>query len=144
MSETEIKKVEEQAAEVAATEAAPAAAEEKAPAARKSSIINAFIGEEREKFYKSFDETFLSMFPHFVESFNALLREDERLEPKPGELLSTELRIFALIRLGITDSTKIARFLRYSLATIYSYRSKVRNKAIDKINFEQLVEQIQS
>ena len=49
-----------------------------------------------------------------------------------------------LIRLGITDSTKIARFLRYSLATIYSYRSKVRNKAIDKINFEQLVEQIQS
>lgn len=104
----------------------------------------AFIGEEREKFYKSFDETFLSMFPHFVESFNALLREEERLEPKPGELLSTELRIFALIRLGITDSTKIARFLRYSLATIYSYRSKVRNKAIDKINFEQLVEQIQS
>lgn len=103
----------------------------------------AFIGEEREKFYKSFDETFLSMFPHFVESFNDLLREDEKLEPKQGELLSTELRIFALIRLGITDSAKIARFLRYSLTTIYNYRSKVRNRALDRIHFEQLVEQIQ-
>ena len=103
-----------------------------------------FITEEREKFYKSFDETFLSLFPHFVESLNALLRDDEQLHPHPGELLSTELRIFALIRLGITDSNKIARFLRYSLTTIYNYRSKVRNKAKDKIQFETQVGQIQS
>lgn len=103
-----------------------------------------FITEEREKFYKSFDETFLSLFPHFVESLNALLRDDEQLHPHPGELLSTELRIFALIRLGITDSNKIARFLRYSLTTIYNYRSKVRNKAKDKMQFETLVGQIQS
>lgn len=102
----------------------------------------AFIGEEREKFYKSFDKTFLNMFPHFVESFNALLRPEERLVPKQGELLSTELRIFALIRLGITDSNKIARFLRYSLTTIYNYRSKVRNRAIDKNRFEENVMQI--
>ena len=103
-----------------------------------------FITEEREKFYKSFDETFLSLFPHFVESLNALLRDDEQLHPHPGELLSTELRIFALIRLGITDSNKIARFLRYSLTTIYNYRSKVRNKAKDKMQFETQVGQIQS
>lgn len=103
-----------------------------------------FITEEREKFYKSFDETFLSLFPHFVESFNALLRDEERIYPHPGELLSTELRIFALIRLGITDSNKIARFLRYSLTTIYNYRSKVRNKAKDKTQFEIQVGQIQS
>lgn len=101
-----------------------------------------FIGEEREKFYKSFDETFLSMFPHFVGEFNSLLRENEQLKPKQGDLLSPELRIFALIRLGITDSNKIARFLRYSLITIYNYRSKVRNKARDKVHFEQQVAQI--
>lgn len=103
-----------------------------------------FITEEREKFYKSFDETFLSLFPHFVESLNALLRDNEQIHPHPGELLSTELRIFALIRLGITDSNKIARFLRYSLTTIYNYRSKVRNKAKDKMQFETQVGQIQS
>ncbi len=103
-----------------------------------------FITEEREKFYKSFDETFLHLFPNFVESLNNLLRDDEKIYPHPGELLSTELRIFALIRLGITDSNKIARFLRYSLTTIYNYRSKVRNKAKDKVQFEIQVGQIQS
>lgn len=103
----------------------------------------AFIGEERGKFYRSFDETFLSLFPHFVESFNRLLRDDEHIYPKNDELLSTELRIFALIRLGITDSNKIARFLRYSLITIYNYRSKVRNKAKDKKMFEEQVEKIE-
>lgn len=103
-----------------------------------------FITEEREKFYKSFDETFLSLFPHFVESLNALLRDDEQLHPHPGELLSTELRIFALIRLGITDSGQIARFLRYSVHTIYNYRSRIRNKAKDRMAFETQVGQIQS
>lgn len=102
-----------------------------------------FIEEERAKFYRSFDETFLNLFPNFVESFNALLVEEERIHPKPGELLSPELRIFALIRLGITDSNKIARFLRYSLNTIYIYRSKVRNKALgDKNLFDQEVMRI--
>lgn len=102
-----------------------------------------FIEEERAKFYRSFDETFLNLFPNFVESFNALLIEEERIHPKPGELLSPELRIFALIRLGITDSNKIARFLRYSLNTIYIYRSKVRNKALgDKNLFDQEVMRI--
>ena len=66
-----------------------------------------------------------------------LLIEEGRIYPKSGELLTTELRIFALIRLGVTDSNKIAHFLGYSLATIYNYRSKIRNKAIgDKEQFE--------
>ena len=103
-----------------------------------------FIEEERIKFYKSFDETFLNLYPHFVEQFNELLAEGEKIYPKPGELLCTEIRIFALIRLGISDSNKIARFLRYSINTIYIYRSKVRNKAKgDKAEFEQEVMKIE-
>lgn len=102
-----------------------------------------FIEDEREKFYHEFDRTFLNLFPHFVDSFNSLLIEDGQIYPKPGELLCTEIRIFALIRLGITDSNKIARFLSYSLTTIYNYRSKVRNKAKgDKNLFEQEVMKI--
>ncbi len=97
-----------------------------------------FIEEERSKFYKSFDETFLRLYPRFVEQFNELLADGEKIFPKPGELLCTEIRIFALIRIGITDSNKIARFLRYSINTIYIYRSKIRNKAKgDKSLFEQ-------
>ena len=75
--------------------------------------------------------------------FNKLLNEKDRITPKPGDLLNTELRIFALIRLGITDSTRIAEFLQYSLTTIYTYRSKVRNKAVgDKNEFEAAVMRI--
>ena len=71
----------------------------------------------------------MHLFPDFVADFNALLTEGEEVVLKPGELLNTELRIFALIRLGIADSNKIAEFLRYSLKTIYNYRTKMRNKA---------------
>lgn len=88
-----------------------------------------FIEEELKDFYANFDNTFLQLFPTFVEDFNALLAEGERICLKPGEQMNTELRIFALIRLGITDSVKIAQFLRYSVTTIYNYRTKVRNKA---------------
>lgn len=88
-----------------------------------------FIDEELKDFYANFDNTFLQLFPTFVEDFNALLAEGEQIYPKANERMSTELRIFALIRLGITDSVKIAQFLRYSVTTIYNYRTKVRNKA---------------
>ena len=87
-----------------------------------------FLDEELKEFYANFDVTFLQLFPNFVDEFNALLTEP--MQPKPGEQLNTELRIFALIRLGITDSTKIAQFLRYSVTTIYNYRTRVRNKAL--------------
>ena len=88
-----------------------------------------FIEGELKEFYTNFDNTFLQQFPTFVEDFNALLADDEQISLKAGERMNTELRIFALIRLGITDSVKIAQFLRYSVTTIYNYRTKVRNKA---------------
>lgn len=87
------------------------------------------IEDELKAFYEQFDMTFLNLFPTFVEDFNNLLLPEERILPKKQGTLNTELRIFALIRLGITDSDKIAKFLRYSLTTIYNYRTKVRNKA---------------
>ena len=88
-----------------------------------------FIEGELKEFYTNFDNTFLQLFPTFVEDFNALLADDEQISLKAGERMNTELRIFALIRLGITDSVKIAQFLRYSVTTSYNYRTKVRNKA---------------
>ena len=87
------------------------------------------IDDDLKAFYEQFDKTFLSLFPTFVEDFNHLLLPEEAIVPKRVGSLNTELRIFALIRLGITDSDSIAKFLRYSLTTIYNYRTKVRNKA---------------
>ena len=87
------------------------------------------IDEELKAFYFQFDKTFLSLFPTFVEDFNALLLPGEAIVPKKSGTLNPELRIYALIRLGIADSEKISKFLRYSLTTIYNYRTKVRNKA---------------
>lgn len=102
-----------------------------------------FLRDERKAFYRDFDKSFLDLFPRFVERFNNLLQEDGRVTPKAGELLNTELRIFALIRLGVTDTNSIAHFLGYSLATVYNYRSKMRNKAVgDKDKFEQEVMRI--
>lgn len=103
----------------------------------------AFVDNELEELYKNFDNIFLSLYPTFVEDFNTLLISEEQIVLKPGELLNTELRIFALIRLGITDSVKIASFLRYSLSTIYNYRTKARNKAaVSRDEFENLVMRI--
>lgn len=91
---------------------------------------SSFITTEEENFYADFDEAFLSIFPDFISNFNALLQPDAQIVPKREEMLNTELRIFALIRLGIADSNRIAHFLNYSLPTIYSYRSRIRNKSI--------------
>ena len=103
----------------------------------------AVINDEQEHFYRDFDEAFLNLYPHFIEKFNKLLREDAQILPKKGELLTTELRIFALIRLGETDSAQIAKFLNYSVTTIYNYRSRTRNNALkDKENFENQVMQL--
>lgn len=99
-----------------------------------------FLKDERKCFYNEFDRSFLDLFPNFVNDFNNLLVEEGRIFPKSGEILNTELRIFALIRLGVTDSNRIAHFLGYSLATVYNYRSKIRNKAKgDKDSFEKTV-----
>lgn len=101
------------------------------------------VDNELEELYKQFDNIFLNLYPGFVEGFNSLLIKEEQVQLKPGELLNTELRIFALIRLGITDSVKIAGFLRYSLSTIYNYRTKARNKAaVSRDEFENQVMKI--
>lgn len=85
---------------------------------------------ELKEFYRSFDTIFLHIYPDFVNDFNSLLQEDKKIVPKDGELLNTELRIYALIRLGISDSVKIAEFLHCSPQTVYNNRFRVRNKAI--------------
>lgn len=100
-----------------------------------------FIDDELKGFYANFDDTFLSLFPTFVDEFNGLLKEKVVL--KPTQRMNTELRIFALVRLGITDSVKIAQFLRYSVTTIYNYRTKTRNKAAgNREDFERQVANI--
>lgn len=87
------------------------------------------LDTDLKELYGNFDTAFLHLFPDFVEKFNALLQPEERIVLRKGELLTTELRIFALIRLGIDDSSQIAEFLRYSVNTIYNYRAKVKSKA---------------
>jgi len=96
------------------------------------------IKEEQEKFYADFDAAFLTLFPDFIEKFNALLKPEGQLHPKHEGQLNTELRIFALIRLGVTDTQRIAYFLNSSVATVYNYRSKLRKKSCgNPANFEQ-------
>lgn len=102
------------------------------------------IDNELKEFYQNFDNSFLNIFPDFVSDFNRLLPENERIHPKQDERLTTELRIFALIRLGITDSSKIANFLHYSITTIYTYRSKLKNKSLYKDQFEERIMEIGS
>ena len=105
------------------------------------------ISERSEKalqeFYRKFDETFLALYPDFVSQFNALIREDARIKPKGSDRLCTELRIFALIRLGVDDSKQIAAILHYSVSTIYNYKVAIKNAAIgDRETFEERVKMI--
>lgn len=101
------------------------------------------IDNELKELFENFDNIFLHLYPNFVEEFNLLIAEEERFVLKNNELLNTELRIFALIRLGITDSSKIANFLHYSANTIYNYRTRVRNKAaVPREEFESFVMKI--
>ena len=96
------------------------------------------VQEELKEFYRHFDAIFLRLYPTFLDDFNALLEPEERIVPRKGELLNTDLRIYALIRLGITDSVKISEFLHCSPQTIYNSRLKMRNKS--KLSNEELVE----
>ena len=96
----------------------------------------------REEFYETFDRTFLAMYPDFPDRFNALLREEGRIYPPAGRL-TTELRIFALICLGVDDSKKIAAMLDYSVSTIYNYKVSVKNSALqDRDGFEKRVKEL--
>ena len=95
-----------------------------------------------KNFYSGFDETFLRLFPTFIDDVNALLKPDEHLVLKHGKKMSTELRLLALIRLGVTDSAKAGHFLRCSVATIYNYRTKLRKAAINPDGFDGAVSKI--
>ena len=97
---------------------------------------------DAKEFFLNFDTAFLNLYPGFIEAFNALLREGEEIRPKKGEVLNTELRIFALIRMGIKDSSKIATLLFYSPQTIYNHRSVVKGRAKQREDFEKQVENI--
>ncbi len=103
---------------------------------------NASLEKYAQDLYTDFDRTFLEVYPNFVDEFNSLLRPDEQYQLKKDKL-NTELRIFALIRLGISDVNQIAIFLRYSMQTIYNYKSKVKSKAItDAEHFEEKVRKL--
>ena len=98
---------------------------------------------ELKEFFGNFDAIFLNLYPNFIEEFNEMLRDGEQIEPKAGDILTPELRVYALIRLGITDSSKIAVFLHYSPQTVYNYKLKIKNKlAVSKEEFRVLIRQI--
>jgi hypothetical protein len=118
-------------------------------------LVTGRIGEARKmtsstlvpdavkEFFGHFDAIFLNIYPNFIDEFNALLAEGEKIIPKAGDILTPELRVFALIRLGITDSSKIASFLHYSPQTVYNYKLKIRNKLhISKEEFSLAMQQI--
>lgn len=110
--------------------------------ARKAGVKDpeGFMKQEMQQFYVHFDNTFLTIYHNFVTEFNKLLKPNHQIYPKQGELLTTELRIFALIRLGIDSSAKIAKLLCYSPNTIYNYRASMRNAALgDRDTFEERV-----
>ena len=102
-----------------------------------------FKEKELDELYANFDSIFLHLFPHFVEDFNAMLKPEVRIHLKDSYRLSTDIRIFALIRLGIEDSSKIAEFLHYSVNTIYNYRARIKNGVLeDRDNFERRVKDL--
>ena len=104
---------------------------------------NELRDQNLNKLFEMFDSTFLHLFPNFVNDFNALLSPESRITLEDPSILNTDLRIFALIRLGIEDSSRIAEFLHYSVNTIYNYRARVKNGALgDRDTFETQVKSI--
>ena len=101
--------------------------------------------KEIDELYTNFDAVFMTLFPNFVNDFNSLLKPEDRIHLTNPNKLTTPIRVFALIRLGIDDSTKIAEFLHYSVNTIYNYRAKIRNSAIGNRNlFEKQIKELGS
>ena len=99
--------------------------------------------KELDELYENFDTVFLHLFPNFVDDFNALLQPEMQIHPKEENRLTTDIRIFALIRLGFEDSSKIAEFLHYSVNTIYNYRARIKNGALgNREQFENKVKRL--
>ncbi len=95
-----------------------------------------FVEEQSQEFYDTFDRAFLHIYPTFVNDVNALLKPEEVIVLKDGEMLNTDLRILAFMRLGVEESIRIAQVLNYSVHTIYAYRNRLKNRAVDRENFE--------
>lgn len=95
-----------------------------------------FSEGENEEFYKLIDKAILDIFPDFVESINTLLQPDKKIVLKQGENLTPEMRIYAFIRLGVDNGAKIAQILQYSVNTVYAYRNRMRNRAINRDSFD--------
>ncbi|TWJ00719.1 hypothetical protein JN11_01975 [Mucilaginibacter frigoritolerans] len=93
-------------------------------------VNNINLTKEREELFINFDKAFLKIFPNFVDSYNALFGEDSHVKLLPNQLLNTDLRIFALVRLGINDTEKIAHILEYSVNTIYNYKARIKARSI--------------
>lgn len=96
----------------------------------QSLVNNINLKKEREELFANFDKAFLILFPNFVDSFNALFLPEHQIKLNHGELLNTDLRIFALIRLGISDTERIAGILEYSMNTIYNYKARIKSRSI--------------
>lgn len=103
-----------------------------------------FVEEQSQEFYDTFDKAFLHIYPTFVADVNALFKPEEKIVLKEGELMNTDLRILAFMRLGVEESTRIAQVLNYSVHTIYAYRNRLKNRAIDRDNFESEIMKIGS
>jgi hypothetical protein len=93
-------------------------------------VNNINLTKEREELFINFDKAFLKIFPNFVNGYNALFGEENHVKLLPNQLLNTDLRIFALIRLGISDTEKIAHILEYSVNTIYNYKARIKAKSL--------------
>ncbi len=106
-------------------------------------VNNINLRMEKEYLLQNFDRVFLKLFPNFVAEFNAFFTGENQIELKDGELLNTDLRIFALIRMGIHDNEKIARILQYSVHTINTYKTKIKNRSfVNNDEFEKKIMQI--
>lgn len=102
------------------------------------------ITDENDDFFRYFDNAFLDIYPNFPVEVNSLLRPDAQLPILSGHTLSSELRIYALVRLGVTESMRIAHMLHYSVNTVYTYRNRMRNRALNRESFESEIMQIGS
>ncbi len=92
-------------------------------------VNNIQLKKEKEELLRSFDTVFLRIFPHFVAQFNSLFKEEDQVRLKDNEPLNIDLRIFALIRMGISDNDKIAQILEYPGNTIYAYKTRIKNRS---------------
>jgi hypothetical protein len=102
-------------------------------------LNNINLKVEKAEMLKNFDKVFLNLFPHFIYDFNSLFNEEERIYPDKDELLNTDLRIFALMKMGITNNEKIAQILGYSVNTIYAYKTKIKKKSnVSSREFDEL------